>query len=299
MSFRKLMITGAAGIMTVFLAAFTWNRQGNMVVQAQMTPQDSVEAAIEKLEQAESMRANLVMDLGVEVLGLEMDAQASMDLVTFASPLRLKSDVSLDLGFLGDGQAETYACEENGKYFLYTKNRKRWTKQEVEASELSKYNGQLMMKTYLEQIEELEAQGKETLRKRETYKYAGVIHKDGLQKILLDAGCLELLAESFQGSVLKPVGTLLTQEEKTKALMKKAEDMEVTVWIDAQTGYPVQCSMDVGRMLSDAFGKLTGGSESKNSRKDIWSRVEITRAEIVIRCSEFNDAEEFEIAGGV
>lgn len=277
--------------MAVCLSAFGGSWQKN-AEKAEYTPEQMLENGIVKLRQAESMHANLEMELEIKVFGFPMSAEASMDMVSFRSPMKLKTNVHLDMGLLGETEVENYACGKDDSYLLYTRDKKNWSVEETTAEELYKYDGQSMMQKYLEQIEELKEQGQEKLQGRSTYKYTGVIRKEGLQKILLDTGLVEHLATVMQGSVLKPVGTVLGQQEKIQALMKKAEDLQVNLWIDEQTGFPLQCSMDVTEMLSDAFGKLVQSS-SGGSNKNIWSGLKLAGAQIVIQCGEYDNAQEF------
>lgn len=303
-SYRRWIAAGMVTVMAVCLSAFGWNWKSTQKTGStsqnteytsqnkKYTPQQMQENGMDKLKTAQSLHASLEMELEIKIFGFPMEAKASMDMVSFQSPYKLKTDVNLDLGLLGETQALNYACQKDDFYLLYTKNKKGWNVEETTASELYKYDGQRMMQTFLEQIEELTEQGTEKLQGRSTYKYTGIIRWEGLQKILLDTGLVDHLATVMQGSVLKSVGNVLGQQEQIKALMKKAEDLEVTLWIDEQTGYPLQCSMDVTEMLSDAFGKLVESSSDNTGTKK-WSGFKLTGAEIVIQCGEYNQAQEF------
>ena len=187
---------------------------------------------------------------------------------------------------------DPFVVYENEKYYLYTKEEKKWVKEEITFAEWNCFNGQYLASVFLEQIEEPKLQGTQKVNGKSAYKYNGVIKKEGLQKIILDAKCLELLAKGFQGGLLKTVGSLLTQEDKISSLTEKSEDLKVSVWIDKETGYPILCAMDVGEMLNDSFGRLTGriGSEedkSTSNKVSLWSGVMITEAKIMIQCGEF------------
>ncbi|MBQ8233307.1 MAG: hypothetical protein IJZ34_15480 [Lachnospiraceae bacterium] len=309
MIWKKIFAATAAGALLFSLAGFAWDWQADLEAvqgtagktstqnKSQLsTAQNKVEEAMDKLARAESAHSVLTMDMEVEAFRLKLNANAVMDMVSFQSPVKVRSDVSLDLGILGDTQLEFYATRQGNGYQLYIKNEDGWKQQEAAASEIYKYNGQQMMQTFLEQIDDIQEVGTETLDSGTAYKYTGVIHSDGLQAILLDTGSLEVVAELFQNSMLKSFGSLLEQEDKISALMKKAEDMEVVIWIDARTGYPVKGTMDITEMLSDGYKQLyqtvVGG---KSKSKGILSQIKIEKTEIVIECGEFNCAEEIVI----
>lgn len=267
--------------------------------KAENPAEKAVKAALEKLKQAESMKSGFRMDMGIEVFRLKMDASAAMDMTTFRSPMKVKSDIDLELGFLGDTQLQVYALEQDENYLLYLKDENGWTRQETDAADLICYDGQKMMAVYLEQLVELEEAGTEKLPGGIAYKYTGVVKNDGLQRVLLDTGSLKPLPVLLQQhKLLKPLGALLQQqEEQLPDMLKKSEDVQVTLWIDADTGYPVQCSMDITRMLSEALELIiNNAASSKNSTgTEIWSQLKITKTEIMIQCGEFNRAEDFEI----
>ncbi len=319
MIWKKISAVMVAGALLFSLAGFAWvwqedleavqgtaeknTTQSNVVLehtdtlqlsallekQQMSTAQSRVDEALDKLIQAQSAHSVLTMDMEVEVFKLNLNAIAIMDMVSFRSPVQVKSDISLDLGILGDNQMEVYAREQNTGYQLFLKDGDGWRAQQITAAQLHKYDGQQMMQTFLEQIKDIEVVGTEKLDSGTAYKFTGVIRSDGLQAILLDTGSLGVVAELFQGSILKPFGALLEHEEKISALMKDAEDLEVTLWIDEKTGYPVKGAMDITQMMSDGYKQLYRAAASG---KSIWSRIEIEKSEIVIECGEFNCAEE-------
>lgn len=300
MNRKKFCSVAAVFAVTLGLMATVWNVQGTMKVQgvsgqgkAKQTEEEVLENALKKLEQAESMQADLTMDMEVEVFRFKLNAGASMEMVTFRSPLKMKSELELDMGLLGENEISVYAGEQGKGYQLFIEDGNGWKQQEVASSRLLRYNGQQLMKTYLEQIVELKAAGREKLASGEAYKYVGVVRGDGLSTILLDTGLLEVTGELFQGTMLKGFGTLLEQREKIAAMMETAEDLEVVLWVDADTGYPVQCTMDITKMLSDAYRRLINSSTGKS--KSFLSKIEITETKIVIRCSNYNSAEDFSI----
>ena len=295
MNWKKWTATAMLPVVIIWLSGFS---QGSIsYAQEQKAEEEMLELALEKLESAESMRTSLVMDMDIEVFRLRTGIEASMDMVSFRSPMKIKSEINLDMGLLGNTELEAYATEQDGNYQLFVKGGGGWNAGEAAISEVLKYDGRELVRVYLEQVEELEITGTEMLNGKKVYKFTGVMKNDGLEKVLLDTGSLQILSTLFQESILKSLGTFLAQEEEIAKLLKLAEDMELTLWIDAQTGYPLQCTMDITEMMSDAYDlmtpKVTKGSGK--SEKDIWSQIEVTKTEIVIRCSQFNTAEDFTI----
>ncbi len=269
------------------------------------TAQEEVEAALTKLQRVESMEATMTMDMEVELLRLKWSAQTTLDMVTFRDPMKIRADMMMDLGLFGSSELQVYARETEEAYQLFVNDGKRWNDQEVQADQLKRYDGKKMMETYLGQLENLVKDGEEKLFGGMADRYIGVVHNDGLKKVLLDTGSVEMLLKFLEQDMLKPIGQFLRRnEEMIPELMDRAEDMEVVLWIDRKTGYPVQCSMDITRMVNaavekfleaDADGEKSGGSFLRKATTKFWSQVKFTKTQILIQCEDFNNAEDFQI----
>lgn len=299
MKWKKWIAAGMVPMLFIYLIG-NWNGQSRVQARAQSTAEEKVlENALGMLDKAESMRTSLSMDMEVKVFWLKTGFEASMDMVSVDSPVKLRSQASLDLGFLGDVELENYVIEQNGGYQLLHKDKDEWKPQEITQAQLYQYDGRQTVQVFLEQIGEIRAAGMGKVDGKKAYKYTGVVQGDGLQKILIDTGSLETLSALFQDSVLNSLGTFLEQEQEIGELLKTAGDLDVSLWIDARTGYPLQCSMDVTEMMGDAYEQICSevASGGKKTEKDLLSRIEIAETEIVIKCSDFNEAEEFVVPG--
>ncbi len=257
--------------------------------------------SMDRLEQSSEIQADASLGLKLAVLGLEVAGEAKLSLVSMqeskatstASGRKIYAQMSADMGILGTAQATTYGYMTGEGTVLYEKEDNNWHSRTVDSGEFARYDGQQMVLTLMEQIEEPTLLGQVALESGKAYLYKGIISKKGLGKVLVDSGFVGLLAEGFGNSALRPVGEMLGREDDIRALAAKAEDLPVYLWIDKQSGYPVQCAMDVGKMFNDALGKLrTAGNEqntqnqsgSSAGKRTIWSWVEVTQAQIVIQC---------------
>ena len=297
---KKVWKMAVGGILFGLLIS-AWSWQYPLNVQCAQSKRNQTQEAeniikntIQKLEKAESMHVKATMNMEVDALGMNLDTQAEIDMISFQSPYKIKSESSLDRGFLGEKEWTVYAAQQKGEYQLYEKNGKKWSVNEAQAKELLKYDGRNLLKIYLYQIEELQELGEQTLDGIKTVKYRGAFSGDGQKKVLLDAGSIELVSKLFQNSLIKPFGSLVEQKEKVSAMMESAEDLEVVLWIDKYTGYPVQCKMELTEMLSAAYKELAESMSSETARK-IARKIEIKKTEIIIECDDFNDAEEIEL----
>ena len=182
--------------------------------EKEITPQEAITAAALKLADVDSLDATITVGLGLKVLGQQFDATALLDMTTFQSPMKMKADLSLDLGILGTNKLQIYAIEKEGRYGLYFCNAGSWTRQEVQAIDLKKYNGQKVMNIYLDKIGNLSADGKETLEGTEASRYSGVIHGDTLMELFANSGISDSMNVLMANDVLKPLGALLSNHEE-------------------------------------------------------------------------------------
>ncbi len=293
MNWKKRFAIILAPIMLVCLT------EGNQSVQAQAavrkTEEKMLQIALERLETAESMHSDLTMDMEVKVFGLKTGMEATMDMTSFRSPVRLKADISLDLGILGSTNLEVYAKEQEESFRLYLKDGGGWRAGTVEASQLCRFDGRQLMQVYLEQIENLKLADAGTLNGKKVYHFTSVVQSEGFKELLVDTGSLRLLSALFGDTMLSSLGNLLSQEDEVSALMDRVQDIKADLWIDAGTGDAVRFSMDITEMLRDAYDMLFGTGDSDKSGNGIWSKIEVTKTELVLNCSEINEAEEITI----
>jgi len=259
-----------------------------------LTAEDTISDAIRKLEDAQSVHSNVTMKMEVEAFGLNLDTQADLDLIAFRNPYKIKSESHLDMGLLGEKEWTVYATQKGKDYQLYEKNGRKWNVQEAKAKDLLKYDGRNMMKIYLSQIKELQEKGEERLDDSTVIKYTGFIQSDGLKKILLDSGSIDLVGKLFQNSLLKAFGSLSEQKEKVASMIEGTKDLGVTLWIEKDSGYPVRCKMDITESINGAYKELTEGLPSEKAKK-VAEKIVIKKTEIVIDCDDFNEAEDFEL----
>ena len=296
-SWAKLAISGAVLCGVLLLFAFTSKGKN---------AETEVEDALEKLKKVKSMETTLTMNMDAEVLKLKLSASAAMDMVSFSDPLKVKADMTVDLGWLGSSDFQAYAYETEDNCRLYLKKGRRWVGEEVEADQLKRYNGKQMIETYLEQLDELVKEGEDDLGTGKAYRYKGVIHNTGLENVLLDTGCIEMLLTLLEQDMLKPLGSFFRKnEELIPELMRRAEDMEVLLWIDQKTGYPVRCSMDITYMVNAALEEFVQADSSEDTKgkkgflqkakSKLMSTIQVPSTQIVINCGAFNEAEDFQI----
>ena len=262
--------------------------------------------ALSNLKEAKSLHTSLNLDLTVKVYGLPLSAQAVFDMTVFHSPLKLKADTTLDLGLFGHTSLQAYARQTKDAYQLFFQKDSVWQSATVADAELEKYDGGRMMEACLTKLDHLTFSGKEWKSGKILHKYTGILQHEALQALLLDAGSIDLLADLLKEyDTLESMGTLLLENKSyIEELMKTSQDLEVALWIEPETSYPVQCQMDITQMLNEALEILKKQLPEENTsrskglflrNRSPWSSLKISNAEITIFCDSFNSAEDFSI----
>lgn len=264
--------------------------------QVAVSPQEAIAEAAVKLAGVQSLDAEITVDMGIKVLGQQFDAQAVMDMSTFQSPMKMKADLCLDLGILGSSKMQAYAQEKDGKYGLYVYDGTKWSRQEARAADLKKYNGQKVMNIYLDKIGEINLEAAQTLEGKTADKYSGVIHGDTLKEVFQNSGITDSMGALMSNDVLKPLSLLLQNHgDLIQEVLEGAQDIPVSLWIDRETGYPVQCSMDITDIVGDIFTQVNKKSSGKISTANLLSEVSISKTNITVKCGSFDEAEDFTV----
>lgn len=263
--------------------------------------------AVQKLEEADSMETTLEITVQARIFKLDAQAQIDAEFVTFQDPLRLKTQIETDLGWLGSSSAQLIAVDTEEGYRLFTAREKKkglfdfagkiagnekketeWIKRSLPAGELAAYSGRDLMKTYLGQLTDVVYEGEKKRDGRSVYQYTAIVSHKGLKKILLDTGSLEVLLETGTANLWKPLrNVFMKNKDQIPEMMNRAEDMKVIVWVDKETGYPAGGSMDITHMLDGALRELTGQENAAGTG--------VQTAEICITCDRFNQAQKFAV----
>lgn len=304
---KKWTAIGVVAAAAVSLSACARGKQENQpeelgkapAVETQevaLSPEEAIAEAAVKLAGVQSLDAEITVDMGIKVLGQQFDAQAAMNMSTFQSPVKMKADVCLDLGILGSSKIQAYAQEKDGKYGLYVYDGTKWSRQEARAADLKKYNGQKVMNIYLDKIGEINLAEAGTLEGKTADKYSGVIHGDALKEVFQNSGITDSMGALMSNDVLKPLSLLLQNHaDLIQEVLEGAQDIPVSLWIDRETGYPVQCSMDITDIVGDIFTQVNKKSSDKISTANLLSEVSISKTNITVKCGSFDEAEDFTV----
>lgn len=245
---------------------------------------DPYETALENMKAVTSMDAQMVMemDMAVGADGEEqsMEAVTTMDMVCFTDPVRLKLDMTMDMGEIGSVTQNVYAeAAEDGTYTMYLYDGESWTVQNVENAAVEQYDARGNMLANMDSSYHYVAAGTEQVDGANAYKYTGKITGDDLNETMISSGALD----SFS--------SLGIDESQLESMMTDLGEIPVTMWIDEATLYPVKYEMD----MTAAMDKLMANMLEAMGDQASGLTISIPKLKVIMTCSNFNAATAFEI----
>jgi len=235
--------------------------------------------AVEKLNAVSSLDATMVMEMNMGVMGQTMETKTTMNMSCFNDPMKLKADMSMDMGDLGSFDMSMYAAMDGDTCNMYLFDGTSWTTQAVDMSYLQQYDAKESMNLYLESGDDYTLEGTEEINGSTANKFTGVIRGEALEEVLAASGATSNLEAS--------VGEL-----DLAGLYSDLGDLEITVWVDQESGYPVRYAMDMTQMLQGMMDKILAASAEG---EDASGMLTVDKVNMVMDCFNFNSAADFEI----
>lgn len=238
-----------------------------------------IATALEKINAVKSLEATMVMEMDMSLMGQSMETETAMNMVCFNDPMKLKADMTMDMGELGSFTMNMYAAMDGDNYTVYMNDGSAWSSETVDMSYLQQYDAQESMNLYLESGDDYTLDGTEEINGSTANKFTGVIRGDALEEVLAASGATSSLESS--------IGDLDLSE-----LYSDLGDMPITVWVDQESGYPVRYAMDMTELMQGIMEKsmaAAGGEE------DISGMITMDKMSLVMDCFNFDNATDFEI----
>lgn len=238
-----------------------------------------IATALEKINTVKSLEATMVMEMDMSLMGQSMETETVMNMTCFNDPMKLKADMTMDMGELGSFTMNMYAAMDGDNYTVYMNDGSAWSSETVDMSYLQQYDAQESMNLYLESGDDYTLDGTEEINGSTANKFTGVIRGDALEEVLAASGATSSLESS--------VGDLDLSE-----LYSDLGDLPITVWVDQESGYPVRYAMDMTELMQGIMEKsmaAAGGEE------DISGMITMDKMSLVMDCFNFDNATDFEI----
>ncbi len=245
---------------------------------------DAYAAAQENMSSVTNMNYEMVMemDMSLEANGeaQSMESVTTMGIAYFSDPMRMKIDMKMDMGELGSAEQTMYAeTDEGGAMTMYMNDGTGWISQEVATVDLAQYDARANMLSNLDSSYNYVEAGSEQIDGKNAYKYTGAVTGDAMNETILSSGALDSFSQLGIG------------ESELENMMSDLGEIPVTLWIDEESLYPVRCEMD----MTAAMSKLMSNMMAAMGEQAGGLTIDISNMKIVVNCSDFNAATEFEI----
>ncbi|HIT88525.1 MAG TPA: hypothetical protein IAB62_12795 [Candidatus Coprocola pullicola] len=247
---------------------------------AALTPEEIIQAAETKIQEATSVESEMDMEIVMSMTGQNFSMKTNSIMSVFVEPLKAKMNTTVDVSELGSNNVEMYIGQEDGKTMMYTNMMGNWIKQEITQEQMTPYDTQQSMVKYLDSSTGLKEVGKEEVNAEEATKYEGVIARDTLAETMQSVGTTKNLEALL-------AGIDMTSDQLYEGL----SDVKVAVWINAE-GYPVKYEMDMTEMTQGLMRKVmqTSGVSAQEAAK-----LDVSTAKLSIINKNINNVTDFEI----
>lgn len=245
---------------------------------------DPMEEFMKKVESVTSMEAQIVMDMDMIMSadGQEqaMESTTTMDMVCFSDPLRIKMDMTMDMGDQGSVNMQVYAePSESGTFNVYMFDGQNWSTQETAEAALADYDARSNLMGYIGDGSLYKQEGTEQVNGANAYKYSYVLTEEEMKQQMLDSGALD------------SVSSLGLDVSQIDGMLENLGEVTAYVWIDETSYYPVKYEMDMTTVMNALMTNMIAalGDQAQGLS------MTIPQMKIVMTCSNFNSATDFTI----
>lgn len=245
---------------------------------------DPMEESMKNLESVTSMEAQMVMDMDMTISanGQEqvIESTTTMDMVCFNDPLKLKMDMTMDMGDQGSVDMQIYAePSESGTFNVYMFDGQSWSTQETAESALAEYDARSNLMSYIGDGSLYKQEGTEQVNGANAYKYSYVLSEEEMKQQMLDSGALD------------SVSSLGLDVSQIDSMLDDLGDITAYVWIDETSYYPVQYEMDMTTAMNSLMANMI---EALGDQAEGLSMT-VPELKVVMTCSNFNNATDFTV----
>lgn len=245
---------------------------------------DPMAAALENMNSVTSMEAQMVieMDLTMEADGQSQSVESvtTMDMAYFTDPMKIKMDMTMDMGAQGSASMSVYAdADEDGNYMMYMFDGANWSAAPVDMGDLAEYDARNSMVSSIGDGDRYTLEGTETVDGVNAYKYSYTMTGDEMKEALSSAGAFDSfsslgMSESDAYNMLDGMGEVVTY-----------------VWIDEATLYPIKYEMDMTEVMDALMSAIIEGLGEEAE----GISMHIPNMNMTMTCTNFNSAADFTV----
>lgn len=223
------------------------------------TPQQVLTEAGEKLSKTSSARYNFTMDLSMSADEDELDMSLGGSGAFTRDPEVTYLKMTMGLGELGDMDVETYVQAGQSAYDLYAGvslgGETYWQYQQADEADLDgQINAEEALSIYLDTGSSFQAAGTETVLEQTAVRYDGVVAKESIQQVLEATG---------MDSSMEQMLNLPESVFDLEVLQDSLADVPISIWVDQESGLPVQYEMDMTELMRAIMEQALEGTDTE------------------------------------
>ena len=274
----------AGVVAAAMLFAFAGCSDNNSENNDKKSVEDIMKTAQENMNNAQSLSYDMTMDMSMSISDQSVDITMTGTAQQIVDPMKLKMDMTMDMGELGSVDTQTYMAQENDKYYVYSgmddgTGSVAWIKQEVpDAEELMQYNVSESYDLYFTSSGEFKEAGTETIEGKEATRYDGKISQEDMAEVIKASGTLDQFT------------ALGVSEEDLNAMVNELGDMPISIWITNDDTFPVKYEMDMTEVMKNLMGSVLSGVEGSDELG-----FDISKVFLSMTVTGYNNVEDFEI----
>lgn len=282
---KRMSALALSAVMALSLVA-CGDKKGNTAPKddsAGKDPTEAVIAATEKLNSAKSFQADMTTQITMSMAGESIDMEMHMATTTFTDPLKSKVVMSSSgAGGVDLPETEVYLLADGDSYSVHVQSGNQWVSQELSPGEAGQFEPRANTNQYLSFAKSFTAAGTETVGNVEAQRYDGAITGKDIVQVLKTAATNNGSMQSFSNIV---------DSLPDPNAIEKMTGLQLSIWVDPATGYPIRQQLDMGAFMSDLMGAVAEASNV--SMEELGFQVDA--AVVTVDYANFDAAEDFEV----
>lgn len=237
----------------------------------------------ENLNVITNVEAKMVMDMDMSLSApdqvQEMKGTTTMDMVCFSDPLKIKMDMTIDMGELGSMAQMIYGeATEDGNCMMYLYDGEDWYSEEVGIADMKDYNACDNVISVINEDATYTLEGTEQVDGVNAIKYSNVIKGDDMKELLTSSGALDSIST-------------LVDPSQIDSMLEGLGEMTEYVWIDEELMYPIKYEADMTEIINDLMVSML---EALGDQAEGLS-INFPKMKMSMTFSNFNNATDFTI----
>jgi|GEM_PF-4150622 len=246
----------------------------------QLTAEDVIAYAIENSASIKSYDLNSDTNSSMTYLGFPITYTVASKGTAFVEPMKMMTKSTAVVRNFSTTNSEYYMEGVGNTVYWYSRtNNGEWTKQENNGE--NRLNILKMILLCLNSIENM-SKSNDMVNGNNAYRIDGMVSGASVENIVNQSGLVNSLSSMGGGAEIDMTG-----------VFQGLQDMSITLWIDENTYYPVQFTMEITEISKRILDRMKASGTMPNG--SMLRNVQIVTYETLTTLTNFNNASDFQI----